>query len=223
MDSWHIGQCLHIPGALFQAFCQLRHSEAPESYNSLLLLDKQNDAPSTSMEFCVLDQQFSVNLFAACCRLLYTIVKHHKSECERCIAVLEESVSVLLHCLETKNAHLAVRRGCFSWELEEGVKCAGFLRRIYEEIRQQKDALAQHSFKFLSTYIWVYSGCGPLKAGIQREIDEALRPGVYALIDACSTNDLQYLHTVFGEGPCRNTLAGLQHDYKRNFQYEGKV
>ncbi|GLU02785.1 hypothetical protein SLE2022_200200 [Rubroshorea leprosula] len=223
MDSWHIGQCLHIPGALFQAFCQLRHSEAPESYNSLLLLDKQNDAPSTSMEFCVLDQQFSVNLFVACCRLLYTIVKHHKSECERCIAVLEESVSVLLHCLETVNAHLAVRRGCFSWEVEEGVKCAGFLRRIYEEIRQQKDAFAQHSFKFLSTYIWVYSGCGPLKAGIQREIDEALRPGVYALIDACSTNDLQYLHTVFGEGPCRNTLAGLQHDYKRNFQYEGKV
>lgn len=31
-----------------------------------------------------------------------------------------------------------------------------------------------------------------------REIDEALRPGVYALIDACSADDLQYLHSVFG-------------------------
>lgn len=31
-----------------------------------------------------------------------------------------------------------------------------------------------------------------------REVDEALRPGVYALIDACSVDDLQYLHTVFG-------------------------
>ncbi|KAH9657329.1 hypothetical protein KPL70_023032 [Citrus sinensis] len=55
------------------------------------------------------------------------------------------------------------------------------------------------------------------------EIDEALKPGVYALIDACSADDLQYLHTVFGEGPCRNTLASLQHDYKLNFKYEGKV
>lgn len=33
---------------------------------------------------------------------------------------------------------------------------------------------------------------------ICREIDEALRPGVYALLDVCSANDLQYLHTVFG-------------------------
>lgn len=31
-----------------------------------------------------------------------------------------------------------------------------------------------------------------------REIDEALRPGVYALIDACSADDLQHIHTVFG-------------------------
>lgn len=33
---------------------------------------------------------------------------------------------------------------------------------------------------------------------VDREIDEALRPGVYALIDACSADDLQHLHTVFG-------------------------
>lgn len=31
-----------------------------------------------------------------------------------------------------------------------------------------------------------------------REVDEALRPGVYALIDVCSPDDLQHLHTVFG-------------------------
>lgn len=27
-----------------------------------------------------------------------------------------------------------VNKGCFSWEVEEGVKCACFLRRIYEEV-----------------------------------------------------------------------------------------
>ncbi|KAL1186500.1 hypothetical protein V6Z11_A01G182200 [Gossypium hirsutum] len=223
LDLCHIGQSLRIPGALFQEFHQLRISEGPVSSNTFL--DEQNHNSTVSMEYHVLglDQQFSINLFAACCRLLYSILKHHKSECERCIAVLEESVSLLLHCLETVDADLVVQKGYFSWEIQEGVKCAGFLRRIYEEIRQQKDVFAGHCYKFLSTYIWVFSGYGPHKTGIRREIDEALKPGVYALIDACSANDLQYLHTVFGEGPCRNTLASLQRDYKLNFQYEGKV
>ena len=31
-----------------------------------------------------------------------------------------------------------------------------------------------------------------------REVDEALRPGVYALVDSCSDQDRQCLHTVFG-------------------------
>ncbi|XP_022748029.1 uncharacterized protein LOC111297639 [Durio zibethinus] len=222
MDPWHIGQSLRIPGSLFQDFRQLRLSEAPVLSNSLFL-DKENHDSIASMKDCAVDRQFSVNLFAACCRLLCTVLKHHKSECERCIAVLEESVSLLLHCLESVDADLMVRKGYFSWEIQEGVTCACFLRRIYEEIRQQKDVFGGHCYKFLSTYIWVYSGFGPLKTGIRREIDEALKPGVYALIDACSANDLQYLHTVFGEGPCRNTLASLQSDYKLNFQFEGKV
>lgn len=34
-----------------------------------------------------------------------------------------------------------------------------------------------------------------------REVDEALRPGVYALIDICTPTDLQRLHTVLG-GQC---------------------
>lgn len=221
MDSWHIGQCLRIPGALFHDFCQLRYSEGPESNNHSLPLDKQSNAPVASRNS--LDQQFAVNLFAVCCRLLYTVVKHRKRECKGSIAVLEASVSALLHCLETVDALLLGKRGYLPWGVEERLKCASFLRRIYEEIRQQKDVFAKHSFKFLSTYISIYSGYGPLKSGIQREIDEALRPGVYALIDACSADDLQYLHTVFGEGPRRNTLASLQHDYKLNFQYAGKV
>ncbi|KAG7978151.1 hypothetical protein I3843_05G068500 [Carya illinoinensis] len=223
MDAWHVAASLRIPAALFQDFCQLKDSEAPSSSHPSLVLDNQVADPLASMNVCVVDRYFSIDLFAACCRLLYTILKHHKSECEQCIALLEASVSVLLRCLETVDTDPVTRKGYFSWDLEEGVKCACFLRRIYEEIRQQKDILGRHCSQFLSNYIWVFVGFGPSKAGIKREIDEALRPGIYALIDACSGDDLQYLHTVFGEGPCRTTLATLQHDYKLNFQYEGKV
>lgn len=56
------------------------------------------------------------------------------SECERCIAILEASISILLHCLETVDAKSAATNDYFFWEVEEGVKCASSLRRIYEEV-----------------------------------------------------------------------------------------
>ncbi|KAL1831035.1 hypothetical protein ACET3Z_000686 [Daucus carota] len=58
-------------------------------------------------------------------------------------------------------------------------------------VRQQKDVLGSCVFQLLSGYILIYSGGGPCKMGIRRDIDEALGPGIYALIDACSSDDLQ--------------------------------
>ncbi|XP_061341643.1 uncharacterized protein LOC133287960 [Gastrolobium bilobum] len=224
MDVWHVGNLLHIPAVLFQNFHQLRISKASGPSDSLMISEEQISHPVERVNFSHVDHQFSINLFVACCQLLCTIIRHRPSECKQCVAHLEASVSVLLNCLETVlDNESMVSRGCFSWEVEEGVKCACFLRRIYEEIKQQKDIFSRQCSLFLSNYIWVYSGYGPKRSGIRREVDEALRPGVYALIDTCSVDDLQYLHTVFGEGPCRNTLASLQHDYKLNFKYEGKV
>ncbi|KAL2583989.1 hypothetical protein AAZX31_14G111800 [Glycine max] len=87
---------------------------------------------------------------------------------------------------------------CFS--SEEGVACASSLRRIYEEINKQKHIFGRQCSLFLSNYVWVYSGYGDHKrSGIRREVDESLRLGVDASIDACSRDDIQYLHTVFGE------------------------
>lgn len=226
LDSSQVGQSLRIPAALFQNFLQLRISEAPSAEsasNSLMFSGGRDTEIVEGMSSSVVDRQFLIDLFAACCRLLSTVLKHYKSETEHCVALLENSASVLLHCLEMVDPAAVVGNCYFTWEVPEAVKCASFLRRIYEEMRQQKDVFGRHCSLFLCNYIWTYSGYGPLKTGIGREVDEALRPGVYALIDACSVDDLQHLHTVFGEGPCRSTLATLQHDYKLNFQYGGKV
>lgn len=56
------------------------------------------------------------------------------SDCEHCIAVLEQSVRVLLQFLETVDSDLVIKKGYLSWEVQEGVKCACSLRRIYEEV-----------------------------------------------------------------------------------------
>ncbi|KAL0687323.1 hypothetical protein Bca4012_087000 [Brassica carinata] len=201
MNPSHISQSIHMPGAIFRDYGHLLHKD-----------DQQQDLQ--------VDQKFSVSLYAACCRLIYTSVKHHPKKTERSIATLLESVSALLHCLETAGNKVFKLA---PFEVEEGITCACFLRRIYEELRQQKEVFGHHCFKFLSTYIWISCGYGPLKTGIKREVDEALRPGVYALVDSCSDQDRQYLHTVFGEGPCRNYLATLKQESDLNFKYEGKV
>ncbi|KAL3621312.1 hypothetical protein CASFOL_036224 [Castilleja foliolosa] len=212
IDACHIAQSLRVPGALFQYLLQHQISEAPIEA-----------APETSTSNSAVDGKFSVELYVACCRMLCNSLKHHKSETWLCIALFEDSVSVLLHCLEVVHNNGASGVELFAWKVKEAVKCASSLRRVYEELRQQKDVFGRCSFQFLSRYISVYCGFGPTKNGIVREVDEALKPGIFALIDTCSDDDLQLLHTVFGEGPCRTTLAALQHDYKVNFQFEGKV
>jgi hypothetical protein len=78
MDSWHVAQSLHIPVALFQDFDQLRISQGPALSNSLLNSGSQDCNTVGGRDTCVVDLQFSVELYTACCRLLYTILKHHK-------------------------------------------------------------------------------------------------------------------------------------------------
>lgn len=56
------------------------------------------------------------------------------SECLRCIALLQNSLQVLLHCLEIVNNESEDRKAYFTWAVEEGVICASYLRRVYEEV-----------------------------------------------------------------------------------------
>ncbi|KAJ6395741.1 hypothetical protein OIU77_020907 [Salix suchowensis] len=133
---------LYIYQRTFQDFDQLRISQDPASSNSLLNSDNQDCNTLGGMNCCTVDLKFSVELYTACCQLLYTILKHHKRESERCISLLQESERVLLHCLEMVDVDLPVRKGYFSLGVPEGVKCACSFRRIYEELRQQKMSLA---------------------------------------------------------------------------------
>ncbi|KAI4993140.1 hypothetical protein ZWY2020_007453 [Hordeum vulgare] len=221
IDACHVSQCLHLPVMLFKGF---KHLLADRSVScSPENIHEQIPGQSLASKEYILDRQFSVDMYAACCKLLCTVLRHQQSEVGQCVAVLEDSVNILLGCLESADSKMVSMAGCFTWNKEEALKCASFFRRIYEEMRQQKTIMEHHSMHFLAGYISMFSGLGPFQTGITREIDEALRPGVYSLIDICQESDFQQLHTYLGEGPCRTTLANLVHDYKLHFQYQGKI
>lgn len=73
MDPLHVAQSIRIPGVLFEEFSQLRLCKAPAASGSVSFTQIVDCNPEASV-----DNQFSVDIFAACCRLLYTILKHHK-------------------------------------------------------------------------------------------------------------------------------------------------
>lgn len=58
----------------------------------------------------------------------------HCRESQHCSALLEGAVHVLLCCLEMVDVDPANSKDYFAWKVEEGIKCAYFLRRIYEEV-----------------------------------------------------------------------------------------
>ncbi|XP_051182736.1 uncharacterized protein [Lolium perenne] len=220
IDACHVSQCLHLPVTLFKGF---KHLAGQTVSHSSEKSGGQTVGQPLDTEEYIFDRQFSIDMYAACCKLLCTVLRHQQREVGRCVAVLEDSVNILLSCLESADPKMVRMAGHFSWNKEEALKCASFFRRIYEEMRQQREILGKHSIHFLAGYISMFSGQGPFQTGITREIDEALRPGVYSLIDICEESDFQQLHTYLGEGPCRTTLANLVNDYKLHFQYQGKI
>lgn len=224
MNASHVGQSLAFPAVLFQHFCRLKSAQY-ETPCGMSLPHQQVDCTKATLVGCTFaaERKLSVELFVTCCRLLCALLRHRKRESGHCIALLGDSLRIFLFCLELVDHNRPEKLNANFWTVDEGVKCASWLRRVYEEMGQHKDTLGIYCSHILSDYICVLSGCGPKKSGLKREIDGALRPGIYALVDACSLEDLQQLHAVLGEGPRRSALQALRLDYERHFKYTGKI
>lgn len=77
MNAWHVAQCLRIPAALFEDFSLKLPGIPIQSENSLISAQEASNVVVTTSN-SIIDRQFLIDLFAACCRLLYTVLKHHK-------------------------------------------------------------------------------------------------------------------------------------------------
>lgn len=187
LNYGHTGQALRLPGALFQSFLHVNNESGVSDRKEA----SEKTAVLTTLS-CV-DRKFSIDLYAASCRLLSTVIKHYKecvldmhhktyalhlyiteyflfffflypwldscktlvylhgSKSPQSIGVLEDSLSVLLYCLETVNGDL-MANGYFSWKVEEGVRLASLLRRVYEEVRincERKNVLITNNRLFV--------------------------------------------------------------------------
>ena len=74
IDASHVSQCLHVPVTLFKNFKHLlscRKVPPSEKYCNQSVQHADHD------EY-ILDRQFSVDIYAACCKLLCTTLRHQQ-------------------------------------------------------------------------------------------------------------------------------------------------
>ncbi|KAL3693846.1 hypothetical protein R1sor_007497 [Riccia sorocarpa] len=223
LEACHVALALHCPSVIFSHVYQ-----SGSSRNKLLAssLTRNGSGAKHEKEGCTsvvkIGSDVGVELYVACCRLLCSLIRHRRRESGHCIALLGDSARVLLNCLEVTYWPLA-DESAKAWSPKMATYCATWLRRIYEELSEHKETLGKYCCHMLSNYLSVLAGHGPVGVGLTREVEAALRPGAYALIDACSANDLQQLHASLGEGARRNALLALRREYTQQFKYTGKV
>jgi len=77
LEACHIGQLLHLPATIFQSAFQLWTSKVPLCSNYTGdLTSGETEVPGSKRS--VVDREFCIKLYAACCRMLCTVLKHHR-------------------------------------------------------------------------------------------------------------------------------------------------
>lgn len=224
MKANHVAQAMSCPADFFKPFYQ-RSMHQVKLIQSISSTSEGSDFKE--YETLIPDDLSVLNvlleIYTACCKLLRNLLRHRKRESGHCVALLGESLRALLFFLEVMELSISRKQNNGDLNVRSATHCASWLRRVYEEIAEHKETLGTYFSHLLSDYICIISGYGMTVRGLCREIEGTLRPGAYALVDACSGEDLQQLHAVLGEGPRRSALTALRRDYERHYKYMGKV
>lgn len=212
MKACFVAMALQCPAVLFRSFYDCGNPKA--------LL---HDLKATMTEpFSQGFSGMSVRLYVACCKLLCALLRHRIRECGHSMALLGESCRILLQCLAAPSGREEADLSP-STTAAGPAQCGSWLSRVYQEMEAHKETMGKYCAHILADYLNVISGYNHGGSGLRREVDTALRPGAFALLDACSGNDLQQLHAALGEGARRGALMTLRHDYELHYKYTGKV
>lgn len=72
----YVSQSLRVSGGFFENL--LQHKVSKPKAQSMLVPHSIGSEILKSMDTCAVDRQFMMELYAACCRLLCTVLKHYK-------------------------------------------------------------------------------------------------------------------------------------------------
>eukprot|EP00270_Netrium_digitus_P003161 TRINITY_DN13579_c0_g1_i1.p1 TRINITY_DN13579_c0_g1~~TRINITY_DN13579_c0_g1_i1.p1 ORF type:complete len:191 (+),score=46.50 TRINITY_DN13579_c0_g1_i1:61-573(+) len=123
-------------------------------------------------------------------------------------------------------------------------KCAGMLRRVYEQVGQQKGVMSRHCVHLLGDLVTAVAadghhrhhissflshrtllqGSSTSSSGLLSDVEGALKLAAFALLEATTDADLQHLHAILGPGSLRRgVLAAYKREYELRHKFSGKV
>ena len=172
------------------------------------------------------------SVFVPACDLLTAVLRTRREEMKRAAALVVASCAALLDALRAW--HAAAGDGARPASRADGLdvldaeyidsacrRGGAALACVYEEA--VASGLNRYCAHLLADAVTCASGGA---AGIGPAATAALKPGIFALVDACGDRELGQIHAAFGSqagGARRVALAALVEEHKRAHKYDGKV
>jgi len=172
------------------------------------------------------------SVFVPACDLLTAVLRTRREEMKRAAALVVASCAALLDALRAW--HAAAGDGARPASRADGLdvldaeyidsacrRGGAALACVYEEA--VASGLNRYCAHLLADAVTCASGGA---AGIGPAAAAALKPGIFALVDACGDRELGQIHAAFGSqagGARRVALAALVEEHKRTHKYDGKV
>ena len=157
------------------------------------------------------DDESSKAVFAQACELLGSLLKARREHLRRAVSNVTATCSRLLDDL---------RRSKASGAPDDVMRaCAAKLSFVYEAA--ESSGLERYCTHLLADVISAITG-----GGIGVVAERALKPGVFALLDACGDRELQQLHAALGTGAGgarRVVLAAFIEEHKSTHKFDGRV
>ena len=157
------------------------------------------------------DESSSIAIFAQSCELLGALLKARRDHLRRAVSNVTMACSELLASLR--------RRRTLNASDEVMTACARKLSYVYEAA--ESSGLDRYCTHLLADAITAITG-----GGIGPAAESALRPGLFALLDACGDRELQQLHAALGVGAGgarRVVFSALREQHKLTHKFDGRV
>ena len=228
-------------GAPLSARCAARMAATPSSLATLLTLDGAFSISDGTAETGASSSSCAavcVSAFVPACDLLTAILRTRTREMRRSAALVVASCATLLDALRAWHARRAPRGdgggdafagGERTARVSAGAESVDWACRrggaalacVYEEAAAS--GMDRYCAHLLADAVTCASGGD---AGVGPAASGALKPGMFALVDACGDRELGQIHAAFGSqagGARRVALAALVEEHKRAHKYDGKV
>ena len=157
------------------------------------------------------DESSSTAIFAQSCELLGALLKARRDHLRRAVSNVTMACSEALASLR--------RRRALGASDEVMTACARKLSYVYEAA--ESSGLDRYCTHLLADAITAITG-----GGIGPAAEASLRPGIFALLDACGDRELQQLHAALGAGAGgarRVVFSTLREQHKLTHKFDGRV